>query len=105
MLKIVEWLIPESTKEKMTYAEWLMLTLAIYFHDLGMVVTKDEFEHRYDTSFKEYKEKVLENTKESEYEEYAKKTPAYMNQELWLFAIFYLVIIVTNICLTTTIYI
>lgn len=26
-----------------------------------------------------------------EYEEYAKKTPAYMNQELWLFAIFYLV--------------
>lgn len=27
-----------------------------------------------------------------EYEEYAKKTPAYMNQELWLFAIFYLVI-------------
>ena len=40
-----------------------------------------------------------------EYEEYAKKTPAYMNQELWLFAIFYLVIIVTNICLTTTIYI
>ena len=39
------------------------------------------------------------------YEEYAKKTPAYMNQELWLFAIFYLVIIVTNICLTTTIYI
>lgn len=71
MLKIVEWLIPESTKEKMTYAEWLMLTLAIYFHDLGMVVIKDEFEHRYDTSFKEYKEKVLENTKESEYEEYA----------------------------------
>ena len=34
MLKIVEWLIPETTKEKMTYAEWLMLTLAIYFHDL-----------------------------------------------------------------------
>ncbi len=25
-----------------------------------------------------------------EYEEYAKKTPAYMNQELWLFAIFLL---------------
>ena len=43
----------------MAYAEWLMLTLAIYFHDLGMVVTKDEFEHRYETAFKEYKEKVL----------------------------------------------
>ena len=47
----------------------------------------------------------IKKGKEKEYEEYAKKTPAYMNQELWLFAIFYLVIIVTNICLTTTIYI
>ena len=73
MLKIVEWLIPDITKEKMTYAEWLMLTLAIYFHDLGMVVTKDEFEHRDETGFKEFKEKVLENTEEFEYEECAKE--------------------------------
>lgn len=73
MLKIVEWLIPEHTKEKMTYAEWLMLTLAIYFHDLGMVVTKDEFEHRYETAFREYKESVLNDTQESEYGECAKE--------------------------------
>lgn len=73
MLKIVEWLIPDVTKDKMTYAEWLMLTLAIYFHDLGMVVTKDEFRHRNETSFKEYKEKVLESTEELEYEECAKE--------------------------------
>jgi len=46
MLKIAEWLIPESTKEIMTSAEWLMLTLAIYFHDLGMVVSKEEFNKR-----------------------------------------------------------
>ena len=32
-----------------------------------------------------------------EYEEYAKKTPAYMNQELWLFAIFYLLISFQNV--------
>lgn len=73
MLKITEWLIPDSTKEKMTYAEWLMLTLAIYFHDLGMVVTKDEFERRDSTGFKEYKEKILEETQGSEYGEYVKK--------------------------------
>ena len=60
MLKIAEWLIPDTTKGKMTYAEWLMLTLAIYFHDLGMIVTKEEYEHRYDTDFKEYKENILE---------------------------------------------
>ena len=73
MLKIVEWLIPEVTKEKMTYAEWLMLTLAIYFHDLGMVVTRNEFEHRNETTFKEYKEKVLQEAEKSEYEECAKE--------------------------------
>ena len=61
MLKIVEWLIPDITKEKMTYAEWLMLTLAIYFHDLGMVVTKDEFEHRDETGFKERKNLSMKN--------------------------------------------
>lgn len=72
MLKIAEWLIPDTTKVKMTYAEWLMLTLAIYFHDLGMVVTKEEFECRHETDFKEYKENILDNTKESEYEVCAK---------------------------------
>ena len=82
MLKIVEWLIPEKTKGKMTYAEWLMLTLAIYFHDLGMVVTKDEYENRYDTSFGEYKEKVLNDTQESEYGECAQeKGDSFLYQE------------------------
>ena len=82
MLKIVEWLIPDGTKEKMTYAEWLMLTLAIYFHDLGMVVTKDEFEHRNQTVFKKYRERALQETQSSEYEEYAKeKGDVFLYQE------------------------
>lgn len=63
MLKIAEWLIPDSTKELMTDAEWLMLTLAIYFHDLGMVVSKKEFEQREsNTLFVEFKQNALENT-------------------------------------------
>lgn len=73
MLKIVEWLIPDSTKAKMTPAEWLMLTLSIYFHDLGMVVTRDEFEHRDKTTFKEYKAKILAGDQKSEYKEYAEE--------------------------------
>lgn len=60
MLKIVEWLIPEYTKEKMTKAEWLMITLAVYFHDLGMVITKNEYEEREKTSFADFKKKRLE---------------------------------------------
>lgn len=71
MLKIVEWLVPDVTKEKMTYAEWLMLTLAIYFRDLGMVITKDEYEKRNSTEFKYYKEKVLQDGHAMEYKECA----------------------------------
>lgn len=50
MLRIIEWLIPDCTKKKMTSAEWLMLTLSVYFHDLGMVVTKEEYEKRNNSS-------------------------------------------------------
>lgn len=71
MLKIIDWLIPDSTKEIMTYAEWLMITLAVYFHDLGMVVTKDEYKNRNKTSFKSYKKSVLSGKNSIEYREYA----------------------------------
>lgn len=74
MLQIVEWLIPDRTKEQMTYAEWLMLTLSIYFHDLGMVVTKDEYQNRDESLFKKYKEKALSDNQQSEYREYAEKS-------------------------------
>lgn len=59
MLKIVDWLIPKRTQEAMTAAEWLMLTLGIYFHDLGMVVSKQEYEDRNESDFPQYKEEAL----------------------------------------------
>lgn len=40
MLKMVEWIIPEKTKLSMTSAEWMMLVLSIYFHDMGMLISK-----------------------------------------------------------------
>ena len=72
MLGIIEWLIPDDTKREMTSAEWLMLTLAVYFHDLGMVVTKDEYEKRESSSFKAYKERVLHEMDKSDYVEFIK---------------------------------
>lgn len=72
MLKIIEWLIPEKTKEIMTSSEWLMLTLAVYFHDLGMLVTKEEYNNRAKTSFKDYKKEILDRDCPIEYKEYAK---------------------------------
>lgn len=81
MLKIAEWLIPNDTKQKMTSAEWLMLTLAIYFHDLGMVVTKNEYENRYTCAFKEYKNNIEKNIKDIEYKKYAEKDDIFLYQE------------------------
>lgn len=46
MLGILDWLVPPETQEAMTPVDWLMIVLAIYFHDLGMVVTSDEYEKR-----------------------------------------------------------
>lgn len=80
MLKIAEWLIPETTKSKMTSAEWLMLTLSIYLHDLGMVVSKKEFAQRdSNPKFLEFKEKTLE-TATPEYKK-AAEDEKYLYQE------------------------
>ena len=60
MLKILEWLIPDKSKECMTQAEWLMLVLSVYFHDMGMLVTKDEYNHRdSNKDFLDFKNKAL----------------------------------------------
>ena len=48
MLKFLDWLVPPSTAGKLTPADWLLTVLAIYLHDLGLVVTADEFENRRD---------------------------------------------------------
>lgn len=80
MLKIAEWLIPQKTQEEMTPAEWLMLTLSIYFHDLGMVVSKREFNERdNNVKFREFKQEISENTS-GEYQEYL-KDDNYLYQE------------------------
>lgn len=51
MLVSLDWLIPEATVAEMTSADWLMIVLAIYFHDLGMLVTEAEFKARDETDF------------------------------------------------------
>src|SRR5581483_4413377 len=40
-------------------ADWLLLTLSCYFHDLGLLVTSDEFASRDRSSFREFSETVL----------------------------------------------
>lgn len=70
MLNMLEWLIPKETIRKMTCADWLMLVLSIYFHDLGMIVTKQEYMNRNNiTGFIVYKNEIENENYGLEYKE------------------------------------
>jgi molecular chaperone HtpG len=69
MLKILDWLIPKETKELMTPTDWLLTVLSIYFHDLGMVVTKTEFENRNSSSFAQFKNHLLTGKSGEDYKD------------------------------------
>lgn len=62
VLNLLDKIIPSKTKDVMTGADWLLITLAVYFHDMGMFVSKEEYEGR--DSNKEYldfKTSLLDN--------------------------------------------
>jgi hypothetical protein len=42
LLALVDKLIPPQTAHQLRTADWLLIVLACYFHDLGMLVTKQE---------------------------------------------------------------
>lgn len=70
MLSIAEWVIPDDTKKIMTSADWLMLVLAIYFHDMGMLVTQNEFSNRdKNTEFQNYKRDFYSGLMSADYME------------------------------------
>lgn len=46
MLETAEWVIPRSSKELLTDAEWIFLVLSIYFHDLGLLISRSEYDAR-----------------------------------------------------------
>ena len=55
MLRLLDDIIVDKAKNVMTPADWLMLVLSVYFHDIGMIITNDEFENRNDNDdFQDY---------------------------------------------------
>lgn len=59
MLVTTDWLIPADTRAVMSSADWLMLVLAIYFHDMGLVVTEEEFKRRNESGYLSFCSEVL----------------------------------------------
>lgn len=69
MLNSLDHIIPQTTIDKLTPADWLLIVLSIYFHDLGMLVTKKEYKNRYEGRFKGYKEDIISGKYGSDYKD------------------------------------
>jgi hypothetical protein len=68
MLSMLDWLVPQTTQAAMSPADWLLTVLAIYFHDLGMVTTRDEYEDRDDNpEFVSWRDSLNKTTEGREY--------------------------------------
>jgi hypothetical protein len=78
MLRLLDWLIPEATQRIASPADWLMIVLSIYFHDLGMVVTRREFEWRNKSGFVDFRASVFRG---DEGEDYYAKVSNFGSQE------------------------
>ncbi|MBS7457365.1 HD domain-containing protein [Coralloluteibacterium stylophorae] len=48
MIKTAEWLIPADSKDQLSAGECLLLVLGIYFHDVGMLISRHEYNRRND---------------------------------------------------------
>jgi hypothetical protein len=69
LLEILTWIVPKETAEIMTPADWMMIVFAIYFHDAGMVVTKNEFQRRNESDFPAFRDGILNSTVPSSYQD------------------------------------
>lgn len=68
MLDMLDWLVPPSTKEIMSPVEWLLITLSVYLHDLGMVVTADEYFKREENPlYNEFREGIEKDPNGKDY--------------------------------------
>lgn len=62
MLASLNFIIPESVKKKLTSTDWLLIVMSIYFHDLGMLVSNDEYNNRNESrEFLKFKGTYLDN--------------------------------------------
>ena len=85
MLHMLEWLIPPETQEKMTPVDWLMMVLSIYLHDLGMVVTREEYDRRMENpDFRKFLND-LEKPEEKDYKARIQKISSPQEQERFLY--------------------
>jgi len=75
LLGMLEWLVVPEAAASMSPADWMMIVLAIYLHDAGLVVTKAEFDNRYTSGFPDFRNKIVNSPIPSPYQEHVKLLP------------------------------
>ena len=73
---LTELIIPTSTQELMTPTDWLLIVLGVYFHDLGMLVTKNEYRRRDDSDFPAFCRDLLSDQRGKDYENKLSRLPS-----------------------------
>jgi molecular chaperone HtpG len=76
LLEMLEWIIPRTTLSHMTVVDCLITTLAVYLHDLGTLVTRDEFNRRGESGFPSFKHSVVDGSHSKDYKEKVSKMEA-----------------------------
>lgn len=59
MLNLLDFIIPSKVQDVMSPADWMLIVLACYFHDLGMIITNEEYDNRHkNKDFQKYQTKI-----------------------------------------------
>lgn len=59
MINSLSWIIPADTKAIMSPADWFVTVSSIFLHDIGMIITKKEFDDREKSDFPQFVEQRL----------------------------------------------
>jgi molecular chaperone HtpG len=82
--QLTELIIPPPTQHLMTSTDWLLIVLGVYFHDLGMLVTKNEYRRREDSDFPAFRRDLLSDQRGKDYENKLSRLPS-DDQERFLY--------------------
>jgi len=69
LLQMLDWVVVPGSAKAMTSVDWMLAVLAIYFHDAGLIVTREEFRNREKTAFPDFKNSILGSPQPSSYKE------------------------------------
>ncbi len=84
LLGMLDWIAPRDTAKVMTPTDWMLVVLSIYFHDAGLVVTKNEYDQRHLSAFPQFRDNVLSSPQPSQFQERSRALSG-NDQELYLY--------------------